>query len=231
MTENQHEIGYEFHNRLPTMHGAYHTLDVYIRDRPTLRHFDPEEMDMLVQSTEEPLHRAGVERIVIHYPWPGKEKYRTVMGRVIIQDRVGKKVECFTFGSDLKVHTEPGLTHSRLQSDAPIFDLTQSDLPGVMLVSEVETILAAIRAHSLEQVPLIERRLAELDSISIYAASLVSLERRFNAFKHKELMSFQKLHQAVSAEIRRIKEDGSWPDKEVVLDELLLGGDFGLVLA
>jgi hypothetical protein len=107
---------------------------------------------------------------------------------VIIEDRIGKAVEAFTYGGSLEIDTNEERTLCTLVSPASILDLSAEDdsltrLPVThLLAQETEILLAERRAawaHNPEQY---DRRLAGSDPASLYAACLQAILEKYRRF-------------------------------------------------
>ncbi len=215
-------VGFQFLDETRPTPQAHEALVVIIRETPTFKHFDPETLDLRVWAEEGKRAQGAVEELTIHHPWPGDEHYRVVLGRLILRDRVGKCIEAFTFGGELDVEIHEDLTLCRLRSEAPVFDLEEPGTLSALLVNEVEVELAELRGQAVDRLDQIELGLGRSDPASIYAACLISLEKRLQSFEHQELPEYQDLLHLVHTEIEHRRGQGKWPSKPERLSQLLL---------
>ena len=171
-------FGYAFEPDCSPDAPAHTHLRVVLRANPTHAHYDPEHVTLPV------ITRLGeIEPLRVFHPWPADRGYTAAAGRVIVQDRVGKKVEAFTFGGELTIDTEPDHVLLRLASPAPILALQFPASVSDHLVAAVEGLLAQRRAaHDMAGEPhRLEARLAALDPVTLYQACLRSLANRLHA--------------------------------------------------
>jgi hypothetical protein len=99
---------------------------------------------------------------------------------VHIEDAVGKEVELFTFGGELEIKAGPDCTVCEIRSPAPILGNYADHSIGRLLAEETEIILAQERADFLEDEQIYDQRLASLDPLDLYHASLHTLLERFH---------------------------------------------------
>jgi hypothetical protein len=164
--------GYDFAPHSPPHYPAHRRLTVVLRPAPTQAHYDPERMDLLI------VNPAGdLEPLEVYYPWPRPESFRAAAGRVILHDRVGKKVEAFTFGGEVQVEGGPERVVARLESPAPVLALITPDSLANQLTAEVEVLLAQRRARwdQRGQPDELDTRLARVAPRELYRACLKAL--------------------------------------------------------
>lgn len=77
-------------------------LVVAIRKEPIGKHFDPKTMYLRLRDA----HRMAKQRSLSLLS-PGPDSVRVCPGRVILRDRLDKRVELFTFGGTLEVIPAP----------------------------------------------------------------------------------------------------------------------------
>ena len=111
-------FGYSFEPDCSPDEPAHHRLRVVLRAHPTHAHYDPEHVSLPV------ITRLGeIEPLRVFHPWPADRDYTAAAGRVIVQDRLGKRVEAFTFGGPVLIDAEPEYVALQLDSPAPILAL------------------------------------------------------------------------------------------------------------
>ncbi|MCC7358501.1 MAG: hypothetical protein IT317_03440 [Anaerolineales bacterium] len=175
---NHPDFGYAFEPDCSPDAPAHSRLRVVLRARPTHAHYDPEHVTLPVVT------RLGeIEPLRVFHPWPADHDYTAAAGRVILQDRVGKKVEAFTLGGRITLDAEPDYVVLQLDSPAPILALQFPASVSDHLAAAIEGLLAQRRAaHDMAGEPRqLEARLAALDPATLYQACLRSLADRLRA--------------------------------------------------
>ncbi len=167
------ELGY---NLLPPSREhepGYSGAKIFLCEPPTQLHFDPKIVLLTVATpTNE------IERLTIRHPWHTNQ-YRLCAGSIHIEDAVRKEVELFTYGGDLIVDAGPDCTTCEIHSPAPVLGNFSEHSIGRLLAEETEIILAQERVDFLEDENVFDRRLATLDPLDLYYASLSTLLDRF----------------------------------------------------
>jgi hypothetical protein len=172
------DFGYLFSPNTSPDHPAHDRLTVVLRAHPTHAHYDPEHLTLPI------ITRLGeIEPLKLFHPWPVDKAYQVAAGRVILTDRVGKKVEAFTFGGGLTIDSEPGYVVAHLASPVPILALQFPDSVSDHLANAVEGLLAQRRAafDMAGQPHELEARLARLTPAALYQACLHTLHQRLSA--------------------------------------------------
>ena len=148
-------------------------LLVAIREIPTKHHFDPESMELRLYNADNPAHR-----VILKLQPPFSGSRRVSPGRVVLHDRIDKRAHFFTFGGSLEVTTTSGETVYSLHSPAPILEIT-GNLKHVpdQLAFEVEAMLARFQAEWGSNDESLGRRLAQIDPLQFYQASLQAILR------------------------------------------------------
>jgi len=195
---------------------GYAELLVAIREIPTGMHFDPELIRLRLQDEDD---AANWATFGLRSPfWGGRH---VCPGLVILRDRVDKRVEFFVFGGSLEAASVSGETVYALRSPAPILALTEP--PGSIpdqLASETEMMMGKLDARWGLNDEGFAQRLAQVDTLQFYLASLYSILARY---KHSQALreTFHDLYDALLAERLRLMEAGQWPATPLGLDELL----------
>ena len=200
------DYGYYFHSREYSDSPGHPRLDVLLRSVPTGKHFDPEKLSITVASEQR-----CTEFLRVHHPWPAQEQYRACAGRVILQDRKGKKVEAFTFGGDFWIESEEMLTACVLTSPAPILERTGTSSIPELLAEEVEIIFAERRAAWEPDQSTFKDRLRATDPFTLYCICLESLIEKFERYPSKEDEFVQQLIHFLNTEIKTLHELDKWP--------------------
>ena len=202
------ELGYVFSSTFHPNQFHHHKLDITLHDTPTLRHYDPEVVTFRVAPDS-----LGNSIIKVRHPWKGQDKHHVFASTVIMRDRVDKVVESFTFGGDLTIASNNEHTICSLISTAPIYPLLSWSSVEMILVEEVEILLAKRReawdeAHKRTS---FEKQLAEVDPFILYLSCLQNLQKKFNHFPSpipEELLRFSHFLQV---EIKRLHNERLWP--------------------
>jgi hypothetical protein len=171
-------FGYAFEPDCSPDAPAHSRLRVVLRAHPTHAHYDPEHVTLPIIT-----RLREIEPLRVFHPWPADRAYTATLGRVILQDRVGKRVEAFTFGGSVTIDSEPEYVVLRLESPAPILALQFPASVSDHLVAAIEGLLAQRRAaHDMAGEPhQLEARLAELAPAVLYQACLRSLANQLHA--------------------------------------------------
>lgn len=211
------DLGYFFYPGETIDHPGHPRLDVVIREQPTLHHYDPEWVSFVVASA------AGlVEGLTIHHPWQGDSRYRICAGRIILCDRLGKRVEAFSFGGQLHIDSNQERTVCALVSPAPIFSVYAFYDLATWVVDEVEILLAEQRAQWCPEHPHdFEDRVAAADPSVLYASCLVALQGRLRSQRSSGDRLVSAARHFVIHEIKRLQDRQAWPPDVPVLDQFL----------
>jgi hypothetical protein len=204
---------------LPKQHPhspGYSGLLVAIRETPTEMHFDPESMRLRLEDA-----RGEVSRTTLSLRWSFRGTRRVFPGRIILRDRIGKRAEFFAFGGSVKATHIPGKTVYSLRSPAPVLRLTgPPETTPDQLASETEVVQGKLAAKWIPNEDEFARRLAQMNPLRLYLASLDSILARYKqTFSLREI--FHDLYDALLAEKRWLMKTGQWPATPLSLEELL----------
>jgi hypothetical protein len=216
MLDISHEpdLGYIFFPSELPHHPGHPRLDIILTEVPTERHFDPLKVQFQIVS---PPNQAN--HLTIHHPWTAGEKYRVGAGRIFILDRIGKKVEAFSFGGALQIFSNQQRTICAHTSPAPILDLHATHTLPMWLASEVEILLAEQKAHwSPNQHDPFEVQLGKIDPLLLYTSCLQTLHQKSWPLHEDEYGTG--LH-FVRNEIKRLQAAGQWPLLVLSMAQLL----------
>jgi hypothetical protein len=212
------ELGYVFSstfhpNRLP-----HHKLKITLHDAPTLRHFDPEVVTFRITPDN-----LGNSYIQVRHPWRGNRNYHVFASTVIMRDRADKVVEAFTFGGKLLILSNNEQTHCALISTAPIYPLLSWSSAEMILVEEVELLLAMRReiwdeAHKRVS---FEKYLAKLNPFILYLSCLQNLQNKFSHFPSPIPEDLLRFIHFLQVEIKRLHNQGLWPLYLPPIEEIL----------
>jgi hypothetical protein len=210
MPDINHEpdLGYIFYPYEGLDHPGHPRMDVIIQEKPTLRHYDPQDVHFKVVSAA-----GAADPITIIHPWKMSRSYRVCAGRIIVSDRKAKKVEAFSFGGDLQIRTDTGETVCCFTSPAPIFPLITTHDLTMWITCQVEILLAQQNAHWDPQQPhAYEKYLACCDPFQLYTSCLQALQEKAAGPLYFEFDNLgHKGEHFVRSEIKRLKGTGEWP--------------------
>ncbi len=172
------DFGYAFEPDSSPDHPAHTRLRIVLRAHPTHAHYDPERVTLPIIT---PGHE--IQALQLYHPWPADRAYRAAAGRIVLQDRLGKKVEAFSFGGAVTLDAEPEYVVVHLESPAPILALQFPGSVSSHLTDAVEGLLAQRRAaHDVAGQPhYFETCLAQLAPDALYQACLHALHARLSA--------------------------------------------------
>jgi hypothetical protein len=209
--------GYHLLSKFHSYSPGHTGLLVAIREAPTKMHFDPESIRLQLRDRDR-----IASWITLKLKAPFQETRHVCPGRVILSDRVDKRVYFFVFGGSLEVTFGPGETVYTLRSPAPILEITESpeSIPG-QLAFETEAMIGALQARWRPDKKGFARRLAEVDPLRFYLASLHSILLRYEQSRALQ-ESFDDLYDALLRERGWLKKAGHWPASPPKLEELLV---------
>ena len=191
-------------------------LDILIKDKPTLLHFDPEKVILDVKEKG-----AYKERMKIMHPWDFEQSYEVVPGMIEIVDRKGKKEESFTFGAKLEIDGGESETKCVITSPAPILKMDRVESMVEMLIEEVEILFAERSASMLAEHRTFEEHLIRANPLQLYIACIQSLIERFDRLKSKGNVRIQDFSNFLHQERRRLKNNDMLPGELPTLNQIL----------
>lgn len=213
----QPDWGFYFHAaRYPNALG-HPRLDINLAAHPTESHYDPERVTIPVVGAN-----GNREHITISAGWTGNINHRVSIGRLIMEDRVGKQVEAFSFGGDLEIENKKDYTLCIITSDAPILDLVKPQDATTELVSEIESQLARQRIRWNRHESAFEQLLNDSDPLVLCAACLKTARNTIRRlWTLTRQASTQNQLSLIEETIAGMRQQGEWPDDAPELDELL----------
>ena len=215
------DLGYRFLPRIYPQSAGHPRLEIKISKAPTERHFDPEIVNLLVFSSTTHRHTQGIEHLKVYHPWSYQASYQVAPGMLIISDRKGKKVEAFTFGGGLKIDMDDESTKCIIESGAPIIEIDMIESTVMMLVEEVEIILAKRRAIWGHDEGEFESRLVNIPPSQLYATCIEELTMQFEHDHSGEMTEYHDLYEFILAEKLGLKNEGLWPERLPSISEIL----------
>mgnify|MGYP001400368337 CR=1 FL=1 len=197
---------------------GYSALDVYLARSDPERYFDAAAALFAVTDGER------TSQVEIYHPFPqAPQRYQVVFGRFYLLAHNGDMVEGMSLGGVLEVGIQPNHTVCHLSSPAPIFDMEESGGLIATLEVEVEAELARLRAQWHDGDAAFDRRLASLDPMTLFAASLSLLDDYLH--NHPQAVTPDEVlteRTAVHQAIRTLQHAGQWPKPTPSLRGLIL---------
>lgn len=183
--QNLPEIGYLYH--YPTLDHPTDKfrLDIFISNYPTEKHFDVLNVILNIES-----QHGGFERIKITHPWLYQSTYRFSPGKVILEDRFGKKEEAFCFGGQITINKKDSLSECFLVSPAPILQIDANNPMKFLLIERAEILLAEYRAVYANDQDF-EIDLCAADPLILYTACLANLLEEVRSKPYKDDIELQ----------------------------------------
>jgi len=195
---------------------GYTGLLVAIRKTPTKAHFDPKSMRLRLRDKD-----SIASWTTLRVKTPHRGSRHLCPGRVVLRDRMDKQVEFFAFGGSLEAASVPGETVYSLRSPAPILEITNrlESIPD-QLASETEVMIGELQARWEANDEEFARRLAQVDPLQFYLASLHSILVRYKQSSTLQ-RSFPGFYVVLLEETEWLAEAGQWPVAPPRLEELL----------
>ena len=192
-------------------------FEVRLSDTPGDRYFDAHRALFPVE------HGGALRRLAVEHPYRLGEELRFTSGRIRLEAHRGDVEEIVTFGGHAVVNVEGGETVCRVTSSAPFLPLAEGrETPFVLLAGELEVIMAESRAGWGRDESSHLDRLGEVEPMTLFVASLMTLEERLGRLAHVERddETRQALH--LVREMRhRLERAGQWPSSAAGLSEIL----------
>jgi hypothetical protein len=200
---------------------GYTGLLVAIRKQPTEKHFDPQSMRLRLRDK---YNKAKWTTLWLRSPaeLAIKASIHVCPGEVMLRDRTDKRVDFFVFGGSLEAVAVPGETVYSLRSPAPILELTD-DLESVpdQLASETQAFMGELEVRWGSDEEGFAHRLARVDPLQFYLATLQSLLARYERDQHMLQDTFHEFYLALRNEKQWLMEREQWPPTLLRLEELL----------
>jgi hypothetical protein len=148
------------------------TLLVALRDRPTLRHFDPERVEYWVSQDD----RGCARTLTRHTRMPHETSFS--WGTIRLVDRLAISNEYLTFGGDLVADVIDGMTVAAFVSEAPILRRGGHSRPWDPGADRLGAFLGRLLL-AVDVRPGFEGRLAVASPVSRYSAFIEDLVTRY----------------------------------------------------
>lgn len=202
----------------PSHHDSpgYTGLLVAIRKQPTGKHYDPQTIRLPLRDAK----GNTTWRTISQLSRPADSDH-VCPGRVILSDRFDKRIEFFIFGGSLEVTWEPGEMICLLRSAAPILELTvQEETIPDQLASETEALMGKAHARWERDDKGFNRRLAEVDPLQCYLASVHSILLHYERVHALEQV-YHECYEALHREKEWLIAEGLWAANAPTLEDLL----------
>jgi hypothetical protein len=200
---------------------GYTGLLVAIRKIPTEKHFDPQTIRLRLRDKYD---QAKWTTLWLHSPQelPIKASVHVCPGEVMLRDRTDKRVDFFVFGGSLEAVSVPGETVYSLRSPAPILWLTDDpETVPDQLASETQALIGELQVRWGSDEEGFARRLAQVDPLQFYVATLQSILVRNERDHHALQEAFHEFYLALRKERGWLMERGKWPTTPPRLEALL----------
>src|SRR5262245_41126297 len=134
MMIDEESVGYLTHDLAYPHAPGCGVLDVVLRDAPSGQHFDPEKIILAIARPSGDIQHT----VITSHSYTGSGPLRVCAGRVVLVDRLDKRVQFLTLGGVLKITHEDGHSLCQLRSGAPIIALALNRKPWEILAEEIE---------------------------------------------------------------------------------------------
>ncbi|MGE5141096.1 MAG: hypothetical protein ACM3JD_16635 [Rudaea sp.] len=196
---------------------GYSGLLVAIRAIPTRRHYDPESIGLDIL-----LPPGRIETMAFGRETDVDKGRRVCPGSMTLCDRRGKQEMFFSFGGIIESIHLPDETIFSLRSNAPILWLTRSgETVADVLVAEFGHLVGEMRARCKDRDEGFFRRMARIDPLVLYTASLSSIFAEYESEQPLRDAS-PDFHLMLHDEKEWLEETGQWPDNPETLEQLLV---------
>jgi hypothetical protein len=196
---------------------GYTGLVVAIRKQPTAKHFDPETVH-LCRRDDYGLPKGTTLSLIS----PLAEEAGTVCPGIIrLRDRIGKEVDFYTFGGSLETAVRPGEMVVVVRSPAPILELTdKEETVQDELAAETGALLGRVEINWLEDEKGFSHRLASVDPLQLYVATVNSLLQQFEEDPTLAQGCEAPLYQVIQRERDWLISQDQWPENSPSVEEL-----------
>jgi hypothetical protein len=195
---------------------GYSGLLVAIRKEPTGKHFDPQSLHLHLRD-----EYGGARWRTLSWLSPLEGAGHVCPGVITLHSQSGKQVEFFAFGGSLEMTSGVGEMVYSLRSPAPVLELTaQEETVSDQLAAETEELLGRIEVKWGKDEKGFNRRLARVDALQFYLATLASILHHY-----EQVHVLEQAHHDLFAALRRerewLVEEALWPAKPSALEDLL----------
>jgi hypothetical protein len=213
------ELGFSIVTDVDPGNPAATDLVVALRDEPTLRHFDPEELSFWVpregRGRPRELTRASAMPFESRFAW----------GRISIADRLGLSNQWLSFGGTVRAaELDDATTIVAFSSPAPIGRWSGHSQGLDPLTPELGAFFGRLMIP-IDFEPGAEHTIADADALVLYCAFIRDAEARVHA-STRFVQADRGLVAYVDREARRLEaaEPAAWSDADGLLETIRLGG-------
>lgn len=197
---------------------GYSAFDAYLSAPRTDWYFDTQAATFFVVTDEATRHLR-----VVH-PWPqAPQRLRVAFGRFYLVAHNGELIEGCSLGGALEIVDHGTHTSCHLTSPAPIFEVDDPNGFINLLESEIEAELARVRAEWTGSDAEFDRRVAGIDPMRLFVASLEFLDSYLrsqpNATANDLVMAERG---ALQRAIHTVQDAGLWPPSVPSVRDLIL---------
>jgi len=220
--DNPQKPEYGYHYYLPQDETGlgYPRLDVFLSERPTEKHFDPESVRCHIAGKHVGGEPVEIHLLVIEHPWTLKNSYRVTAGSLILRDRKDKTHEAFTFGAELTISRTERQTICSFTSPVPILSRESPGSVSDLLSAEAEILLAERRAAWVEDPAGFDARLAAVEPQQLFQAIVIALRERYRRLPGGGHPEFKHLQHLLDQEYQAIQGRGAL-ESVPALEEIL----------
>ena len=215
-------LGYEFEPSKYSPGLGFSGLKVVISGKPTQRFFDVKTLHVPTFDGRF-YHQTQVTR----HELETQETFQVCLGELSLESFRGDHLRAFTFGGVLHVTLEKGDLYCEFTTNAPIFKMQEEpgSPGGGLLADEILDLLAEQQVKLADHKDEMYSRFAKFDSYQIFLASLVSLQKRFDAVPmNMRRDRFQMLSSNLNRVIHTVRAKDGWDGKTPGLEDLLSEG-------
>jgi hypothetical protein len=219
--DKESDLGYRFIPAHYPQSIGHPKLEIKILCAPSEQHFDPKIVQMPIFTSIDSAHPHQIEQLRLYHPWVYQHEYRLAPGLMTLSDRKDKTVKVYTFGGSMTIDSGESCTTCRIQSDAPIIEVTQARPAVLRFVEEVEIILAERRVAWAEDITDFEVRLEKVSVSVLYAVILKKLREKFDVEQGGASMAGRDFVEVIEGEIDHLESIGHWPEDVPSVSDIL----------
>jgi len=208
------KIGYLYHYPRMDHPTDKFRLDVHITSEPTNQHFDVLRVQYSVKT-----EGGTVKLMKVTHPWNYEKIAGISAGKVILEDRKGKKEEAFTFGGQLRIENQEVQTYCVLVSSAPILEISGATPVHSIFIEEIEIILAEKQAKYSNRQEY-EQWLNKMEPLVLYRVCLEAILQK-NEQTHQKTEKQYQFMVYLHSEKHRLEAAGLARNPIPKIDELL----------
>ena len=190
--------GYFFHYPNIEHPGGAFQLDVYLTENPIGLDFNPKTFELSVET-----EFGGIEEVKLFYPLSEKNNYHVVAGMIEVVSHEGDRESALTFGGKLTLEKHDDYIYCKLVSPAPIYEITRIPESHMLLIEELEIIIAERKA-ALKDEKEFEKRLIKVDPLNLYIAISQTLIKKFKSPGYNRQVEYRRLARFLQDEVQRL---------------------------